>query len=265
MRKRPVLKIAVTVILAVSCLAAFFLSPIFKIETVVVEDGTYYTQDELTESLQEVIGKNYFSALFSNVPFSHLDYIFQARLYNQEQKLMSDKAYIKEAEITCSFPNKIILKIKERTPSFLTKFQGEYLLIDSDGYVLEAFSGENKPNYPIVEGLDITGYKTGKSLKSQSSSERLELAIKICNLMEQSEFLEGYIDIIDIANENSIWMFASPSLSVKLGNSSDLAMKISTLKEIFQSGYDGDSRGTVDFTSGKNPIFKYNDNKKDDN
>ena len=83
--------------------------------------------------------------------------------------------------------------------------------------------------------------------------------------MEQSEFLEGYIDIIDIANENSIWMFASPSLSVKLGSSSDLAMKISTLKEIFQSGYDGESRGTIDFTSGKNPIFKYNDNKQDDN
>ncbi len=264
MKKKPVLKIAISVILAVLCLAAFLLSPIFKIETVAVEDSTYYTQEELTEALQEVIGKNYFSVLFSNVPFSHLDYIFKTRLYTQEQKLISDKTYIKEAEITCNFPNKIIIKIKERTPSFLTKFQGEYLLIDSEGYVLEVFSDEDKPDYPIVEGLDIAGYKTGKSLGSQSSPSRLELAIKICNLMEQSEFLEGYIDIIDITNENSIWMFAGPSLSVKLGNSSDLAMKISTLKEIFQSGYDGSSQGTVDFTSGKNPIFRYNDNNSDE-
>ena len=259
MGKKRVLKIAVIAVLAILCLAAFLLSPVFNIEKVTVEGNKYYSQEELTEALQGVVGKNYFSALFTNAPFSHLDYIFKARLYHQEQQLINDKTYIKTADVICDFPHTVHVRVIERTPAFLTKFQGEYLLVDSEGYVLEVFSDEEKPAYPTVEGLQVESYKTGKSLKSQSTSGKLELAIKICNLMQQSEFLEGYIDIIDITNENAIWMFASPSLSVKFGDDSDLAMKISTLKGIFQSGYNGDSQGTVDFTSGKNPIFKYND------
>ena len=264
MQKKRALKIAVTVVLTVLCLAAFLLSPVFKIQTVTVEGNGYYATEELVAVLQEVTGKNYFLTLFSNVPFSHLDYLFKARLYNQEQKLISEKTYIKAAEVTCHFPDKISVAVEERTPAFLTKFRGEYLLVDSEGYVLEAFSGEEKPCYPIVEGLDVAEYKTGTSLRLQNPSDKLELAIKICNLMKQSEFLEGYIDIIDITNENSIWLFASPSLSVKFGNDSDLAMKISTLKEIFQAGYNGNSQGMIDFTSGKNPIFKYNDKSSED-
>ena len=263
MRKKRVLKIAGIVILAMLCLAAFLLSPVFRIETVTVEGSQYYAQKELEEALHDIKDKNYFSVLFSNVPFSHLDYLFKARLYTQEKKLVDDRPYIKTAEITCHFPDKVFVTVTERVPTFLTRWQGQYLLVDSEGYVLAAFSDEEKPDYPVVEGLDVTSYKTGKSLKERSSSDKLELAIKICNLMEQSDFLEGYIDIIDITNEHSIWMFASPSLSIKFGDSSDLSMKISTLKSIFQSGYNGDSQGTIDFTSGKNPIFKYNDKNSD--
>ena len=88
MQKKRALKIAVTVVLTVLCLAAFLLSPVFKIQTVTVEGNGYYATEELVAVLQEVTGKNSFSTFFSNVPFSHLDYLFKARLYNQEQKLI---------------------------------------------------------------------------------------------------------------------------------------------------------------------------------
>ena len=105
----------------------------------------------------------------------------------------------------------------------------------------------------------------GGSLRTQGSRETLELAIKICSLMEQAQFLEGYIDIIDLSDPEGIWMYASPSLAVKLGDSSDIAMKLSILKGIFQSGYNGGSNGVIDFTSGKNPIFQKNETNVEDN
>ena len=258
-RKRSIFKTVGIIFLSVACLAAFLLSPVFRIETVTVKGNQHYAEEELAQTLSSVKGKNYFFALFSNVPFSHLDYLFQARLYNQEQTVIRDKVYVKYAEITCDFPDKVQLEVTERTPAFLIRCQGQYLLADTEGYSLEVFTEENKPDYPVVEGLETENYKIGKSLKEYCSSERLELAVRLCSLMEQSGFLQGYIDIIDITNPRSVWMFASPSLSVKFGDDTDLSVKISTLKSIFESGYDGTSNGTVDFTSGKNPIFINNE------
>lgn len=265
MKKKRAVRVAVIVVLAILCFVGFLLSPIFRIQAITVNGCTYYSEEEITEALQEVSNKNYFTVLFSDVPFAHIDYLFKGRLYTQEQNLVTEKPYIKTAKITYQFPDRLEVLVTERSPSFLTKFEGEYLLVDNEGYVLEVFSEEKKPLYPIVEGLDLNGYKMGGSLRTQGSREPLELAIKICSLMEQAQFLEGYIDIIDLSDPEGIWMYASPSLAVKLGDSSDIAMKLSILKGIFQSGYNGDSNGVIDFTSGKNPIFQKNETNVEDN
>ena len=231
----------------------FLLSPIFRIQAITVNGCTYYSEEEITEALQEVSNKNYFTVLFSDVPFAHIDYLFKGRLYTQEQNLVTEKPYIKTAKITYQFPDRLEVLVTERSPSFLTKFEGEYLLVDNEGYVL------------AVSYTHLNGYKMGGSLRTQGSRETLELAIKICSLMEQAQFLEGYIDIIDLSDPEGIWMYASPSLAVKLGDSSDIAMKLSILKGIFQSGYNGGSNGVIDFTSGKNPIFQKNETNVEDN
>ena len=171
---------------------------------------------------------------------------------------------MKTAKISYDFPNALSIEVIERSPAFLTAHEGIYLLVDSEGYVLETFTEDNKPEYPIIQGLDIKFFKIGTSLELSSDKERLLLSIQIYNYMEQTNMGDGYIDTIDIGNVDEIWMTAYPSLSIKLGDSDNLGLKISKLKVIMDSGYNGNSEGVIDFTSSKNPIFKENVKSSDD-
>ena len=258
MKNKKKLKSILIVFLSVCAFVAFLLSPLFNLKNIDIVGASFYSDEEIKISIEELNDKNYFVLLFTNTPFSHLDYMFKGRLYDCEQKLLSAKPYLKSAEISFSFPMKATIKVEERIPVFLTKNGDEYLLVDSEGYVVEAFSSENKPAYPVIEGVETLDYKVGGSLVGMGTDTQLELAMKICNGMNQLEITKETVDIVDVSNPDRIWMFVQPSLSICFGNEKDLNVKLSVLKEIFEEGYNGDSDGVIDFTNGKNPIFKKN-------
>lgn len=91
-----------------------------------------------------------------------------------------------------------------------------------------------------------------------SSDKKIDTAIKVCNLINQLSMPEGMIDVIDVSDPDNIWFHCAPSLSVKLGDTNNLGVKLSTLKEIFNSGYDGNSDGVIDFSNGGYPVFSSN-------
>ena len=76
--------------------------------------------------------------------------------------------------------------------------------------------------------------------------------------MKQLSML-SYIDIIDVSDYNNIWMYCAPSLSIKFGGADDIGRKLSYIKGIIDSGHDGNSNGTLDMSTGGNPIFRGND------
>lgn len=251
-------RIIIAVFFLLCAFIALLLSPLFDFTSINVNGSGFYSSEEIQNSLEHLKDKNYFITLFKNTPFSHLDYIFKGRLYDIEQQLLFDKPYIKNVEISFSFPGVAEVEIQERSPSFLAKNDDEYLLIDSEGYVLQAFSAEEKPGYPVVEGVDASDFKVGNTLVGRGTDSQLVLAIKICNGLSQIQLSEGAVDIVDVSDPDHVWMFVRPSLSICFGDEENLSVKLSALKEILASGYDGNSNGVIDFTNGKNPIFKKN-------
>lgn len=242
----------------------FFLSPLFAINKIVVTGVSHYSEEEIINLYKNLIGKNGFCAVFEESSFSNIDKIFRLEIPAQSGSLIFEKPYVKAADISYNFPNTLSIEVIERSPAFLTEYEGIYLLIDSEGYVLETFTEENKPEFPIIQGLNINFFKIGTYLEFSSDKERLLLSIQICNLLKETGMDIGYINTIDIENVDEIWMTAYPSLSIKLGDRVSLGLKISKLKVIMDSGYDGNSNGMIDFTSSRNPIFKENIKSTDD-
>jgi hypothetical protein len=157
-------------------------------------------------------------------------------------------------------PDRIVVETFERIPIFLAEYYSVYLYVDSEGFLLSTFTEEDKkPKLPIVQGLNLAGYKVGRAI-SLKEDKQIDDVIKICNLMKQLSILEDNIDIIDVTDINDIWFYCSPSLAIKFGNSDNLGVKLAMLKEIQKSGYDGNSNGILDFSLGGNPIFTENKN-----
>ncbi len=258
MEKKKKLKNIAIVLISLCLFIAFLLSPLFNMKTINVVGAKHYQEEEIVEALSDINNKNFLISLFKHTPFSHLDYIFKGRIYNIEQKLLFDKPYIKTVTVSFSFPGTGEVVIQERIPIFYIQAGDEYLLVDTEGFVLEATSSVDKENFPVVQGIEVSDYRVGNSLAGKGTDPQLEMAIKLCNGMKQIKLSDGLVDIIDVSSVNRIWMFVKPSLSICLGNEDDMNVKLSALKEILLSGYGGDSNGIIDFTNGKNPIFKEN-------
>ena len=60
--------------------------------------------------------------------------------------------WVKDAAVSRRYPNKILVRITERTPAAVWQNHGELTLIDADGVLLDSVSRDAVPDLPLVIG-----------------------------------------------------------------------------------------------------------------
>lgn len=233
-----------------------FLSPLFGITEVQIDEVELYSSEEIYGAFESYEGSNGFIALFKNTTLAQIDNVFKLRYTEKEKSMLFDYPLIKDIKVEYDMPGKLIVQIEERTPVMMTEKDGMYLYIDSEGYLLGTYTEADKPDMPLIKGVDIKDYKIGASI-ADGKNVYIDNAIKICSMMKQLSML-SYIDIIDVSDYNNISMHCSPSLTVKFGGADDVGRKLSYIKGVVDSGYDGKANGVLDVSAGGNPIFKEN-------
>lgn len=253
------IKVILIIFLFFIVIIVFFLSPIFNIKNIETVSLERYNSKELSQSLESLKGTNGFISVFKSIKgLSSFNRILDLGMPENEASLIFNKPYLKDVKINYKFPNTVVLKAVERIPIFFAEYYGVYLYIDTEGYVVETFSQNDKPKMPLVKGLNVTSYKIGQPIITDKNGQ-LEKTIKLCSLMNSTSMLNNNIDIIDVTDYNNIQLFCAPSLKISLGDTDNLGYKLSMLKEIQKnSEYDGYSDGTIDFTVGKNAVFRPN-------
>jgi len=254
-RRKKILLTVSLVVLVIIAAILLLLSPVFKIEKYEIQDMQFYTDEEIISVMKGIDGENGLIAVFENTSFDDADGLLRLRLPDVENRIIFNCPYIESVTVRFAFPNKIVVDAEERKPIFLTDFHNTYLYIDSKGVVLETFTGANRPDYPLVKGLEVTDYKIGCSI-AETDNNKIFIAMKLCNTLSDMGILENNIDIIDVSDYNDIWMYCAPSLSIKFGGADGLEQKVSKLKGVFEAGYGGDTEGELDLYSGKNPVLR---------
>lgn len=239
-------------------LIGILFSPIFSIREIDLSLMGQY-EEEAYPYLHSLKGKNAFIEILKNKSLKQSGNIFSFSLKRMEDKLKFNFPYFRDIEIKYEFPNKIRVYADERKPIFLGQADGFYLYIDSEGYLLDVFvEEENLPDLPLVQGLVFENYKIGLPVRN-SVDEKIDTTIRVCNLLSQIHGQDNIIDIIDMSDQKDIWMYVRPELSIRLGDENDMSLKLTILKEVFASGYNGDSSGLIDFSKGGYPVFSEND------
>ena len=257
MAKQKKKRILIYCLLGAAVVIAFLLSPVFAMKKVVLSPLTCYEEEEIYAKIRPYLGKNGFLSVAANTTLKQSASLLSLELPELAEELVFSFPYLKDVKVKYAFPNTLRIDVSERIPIFLAEQHGFYLYIDSEGVVLNTFTEADKPALPVVQGLEITDYKIGNAL-TKTQNDGIDLAIRLCNLMRQLSMLAD-IDIIDLSDYNNIGMYCAPSLSVKFGDGDDLGVRLSQLKSIMQSGYDGDSDGVLDFTGGGYPVFTKNE------
>ncbi len=160
--------------------------------------------------------------------------------------------YVQSVKVTRKLPDVIEITVSERVQKYVAyaKDSGQYVRLDSDGYVLEVVNVSEISESLILFGLNFEdvielGYKlTDIELEKIKSLERV-MEIYTRNSIQAN--------ITSVEFKNSyIYLNLNDKLSVKLKDNSKLEYKISVLKEILNE-IDGKT-GELDMTQ-NNPIY----------
>ncbi len=194
----------------------FLLSPVFNIKEIEIKGNNKLTSEEIISLSQIQLDENTFKIV-----------------KNKIEKNIKQNAYVENIKITRKFPDKILITIEERTPSFIITLANAYVYINNQGYFLEI--SKNKLELPM-----LTGYLTKEEdiqVGQRLCMEDLQRLNDVLQIMQtaQSNEISNLITKINIENkQNYILELKNEKKTVHVGDISNLSTKMLYIKSIIE-------------------------------
>ena len=205
------------VIIGVATVVFALVSPIFNVSEIKVI-GNNSTSTEKIIGLSKInIGENVFKINKKRV-----------------EKEIKTNGYIEVVSIHRVLPDKIEIKIQERTPTFIIENGNGYTYINNQGYVLEVST--EKIDLPIIIGITTsTEEMVEASRLCEEDLNKLSTVLKIIDIAEVNN-IKSIITTINISDENNYKIyFETEQKTAYLGNCSNLETRMLYLTAILKN------------------------------
>lgn len=252
-------------ILFIVAAIALALSPLFSIDRIEVNGNKHYTDDEIINVSGLIRGSNWFRSKEAK-----LKDILLLRSTAAQENILKKCSYIKSATVRLKTPRSVGITVTEREPEALVPYMGTYLVIDSEGWVLDAYSNVEGYSLTEIKGLNIKYYEKGQALVTENTGW-LESYNKVMDVIKRTEInsdnntdveakkenrISKCIKYMDFSKEGNVYINLDSRVTVSLGDVNDLnEYKIVFLKEIYFEHLTETDRGYLDFTTGDRPSF----------
>lgn len=201
-------KIILILAVLAGIIAFLFISPVFNITEIKVENAEKISENTYIALSEVEIGENIFR-------------ISKLRIRN----LIKEEPYVEEVEVKREYPGTVLLKVTEREPKYLIEKDGMYIYIDQNGYALEISS--ESLDLPILKGIvtDLSTLEMGDRILDEDLSKFNDL-IKIVDGIKNNN-IEAKLSNIDILdNNNYVLEFEEENKTAILGDTSNLSTKM---------------------------------------
>ncbi len=185
------------------------------------------------------------------------------KIRNEKKQL----PFIADYDIRLTGPFSCNLIIYEKEPVGCIRYMGSYMYFDSGGTVVES-SQQRLEGVPVVEGIDFGHIVIGEELPNENG-------VVFTDVMNVTQQLSSYgisCDKIVFENlENITITLNGGDIEVSLGTNSDLAAKISVLRDMLPSIEEKGLKGSLDLSgytdTGENQSvsFKVRENPENSN
>ena len=213
-KAKNILKIILIICIFAGIIVFIMTTPLFNIKEIEINGNTKVSKDRI-ESLSQI------SLNVNTYKYFKRDIV----------KKIKEEPYIENVIIKRKLPNKIIIDVNERTPSYVVSYAGGYIYIDNKGYILEI---TNEPIEKIfLEGLNTEGENLlpGNRLNNEDL-EKINVITKIIESLTNNN-IANKLTTINMSNKNDdILKFEEEGKIVHLGDASNINDRILMLKEI---------------------------------
>jgi cell division protein FtsQ len=228
-------------------------APIFNISSIKVSGSSRYTPEKIEEASGIKLGDNGFRQL-KLMPES----IFELRLLDAEEKIKR-LPYIKNAAVSIVIPNGVSIKVTEREPVAYIRYLDNYLTVDSEGFVFEAYNKRPEGEFKEIRGIEFAKYSLGRQLED-SDIEQIKSAIEILDAIKKSDSsttlkLFEVLDWIDMVDKNNVQLSLDNRIVVRFNPEDKLQYTIDFTREIFFKKLNTKETGKLEFTGDQGPSF----------
>ncbi len=186
---------------------------LFKCTEIIVNGASRYTADEITEVSRIRKGNN----------LLHID------KSEAEGKIAEKLIYVEKAEVSLSFPSKVVIDVVEAERWFCVTQHGVTALISRGGKILEkgSFTG-----YPVVSGYDPESFETGSRLTSKDETKQ-SVPVELLEMAEKLGIKN--IDSIDLTDRYAISMNVDGRIRLELGSMANIESKFIIAKKLIDN------------------------------
>lgn len=230
-RNRFLMQMATVVAMVVALVLG--LSVFFKVETITVSGAQIYSAWAVREASGIQEGDNLLS--FGNV--------------RAGAQIKANLPYVKEARLGIKLPDTVNIMIEEEDVVYAVRDQNSlWWLITSDGRVVEQTSGGNASSYTQILGVKLdTPVKDTTAVAVESAptetneagepipvavtgAQQLKIALEILKALEDNGIV-GDAASVDVSRIDDIILWYGTRYQVNLGDSSQIAYKISCMND----------------------------------
>lgn len=199
-------------IIGIAVVVMLLLMPMWYIHQIEVKQNSYYTTEEIIEA--SGVDKLHFSDLS----------------FKKAKERIMTLPFVTNADISYSFPGKIIIKVTENTPYAYVEFMGSYLCLNEKGQVIRQ-SNTKEEELPLIVGMKFKWFKLGEALPIENE-EAWDYAFEMIEICKKYNYL-NHIDRIDVYNLQEIHLYVG-SLDVIIGDIGDFDKKLVGLIEMHE-------------------------------
>ncbi|MBR0373243.1 MAG: FtsQ-type POTRA domain-containing protein [Mogibacterium sp.] len=218
---------ALIVLLVLGVLYAFSFTSIFTVTSIEVYGNSFYTDEQVANIAHAETGVN----------------IFHKANTARMKKYLEDDPYITEAKVSKSFPDKIVITIKERRQVGAVVYGDEYLIIDIEGYLIRRT--RTQPKITIIRGLRVNSIVEGERLGT-TDPEMFQDALDIIAAMEAGDVYFMELEMSELTVRAHIY-----DALICVGSADQIVYAIEQkhLQQILETLFSrGIKRGTINIT-----------------
>lgn len=182
----------------------------------------------------------------------------QSMFFLPMKKISADieaNPYYEMLSIKREYPSTVWIYVRERQPCAVVRLTNGFLILDSEGFVLERKQTDSGFSLPVLSGLAVNTYHTGQEITLDRPTQ-LSAMQSVLQALEESRLLEKMREI-NLSSINDILLYTKDGLSVEVGNALALSDKFRYLTAVLEDlDKKGVHKGLVNLSSGKNATYR---------
>ena len=224
-------------VFAILAIAVFVSCAFFEVRTVRCEGSERYSGEEII----------HYSGIKSG------EKILFLQVGKAANQILDELPYVRSVNIRRRFPSTVVIEIEEREPTAKIVYGNFSYIIDDEGYLLEYTVAGSRFDLPVIVCAPPNKLETGKQLEF-SDPLMLETLQNVLSHIVKSDWIRS-IDSINIERIYSISFLYQNRFDVKLGDTSNLDMKLLLLREVIARNSE-DAYGVIDVSSTERVSFQ---------